>query len=73
MKPEQYSERSDQIDGWSVTVITYKLGDTFHTKVENNYTRGWTSRASGATREESEKKAIDEARAELARTRRMPV
>jgi len=73
MKPQQYSERVIDLDGWPVTIITYKLGDVFHSKIENNFTRGWTSRASASTREEAERQALDEARAELARTRRMPV
>ncbi len=73
MKPEQYSERGIDLDGWPVTIITYKLGDVFHSKIENNFTRGWTSRASASTRDEAERQALDQARAELARTRRMPV
>jgi len=71
VKPEQYSERSIEIDGWPVTITTYKLVDVYHSKLENNFTRGWTTRATATTRGEAEKKAIDDARAELARTRRM--
>jgi hypothetical protein len=67
VKPEEYLERTDEIDGWPVTIISYKLGDQYHAKVENNFTRGWT------TREQAQQRAIDEARVELARTRRLPL
>jgi hypothetical protein len=73
MTPEEYLERTDEIDGWPVTIISYKLGDLYHAKVENNFTRGWTTRASASTRDEALQKAIDEARVELARTRRLPL
>lgn len=73
MKPEHYSERVTEIEGWPVTIIQYKLGDVFHTKIENNFTHGWTSRATGPTRDEAERKAVELARTKLANTRRMTV
>jgi hypothetical protein len=72
-RAEEYSERTIDIDGWQVTLISYRLDGTYHAKVENNATRGWTARASSHNREEAERKAIESARSELAQTRKLPV
>ena len=35
MKPENYSERKVDVDGWEVNLTTYQLGNKWHTKADN--------------------------------------
>ncbi|MGA2593240.1 MAG: hypothetical protein ABSH32_25265 [Bryobacteraceae bacterium] len=73
MKPEEYSERQVEVDGWQVNLTSYKLGDLYHCKADNVSPGAWLARTSGATREEAEQKALDRARQLLSRTRRHEV
>jgi hypothetical protein len=73
MKPEEYSERQVEVDGWKVNLTSYKLGDLYHCKADNVSPGAWLARTSGATREEAEQKALDRARQLLSRTRRHEV
>jgi hypothetical protein len=73
MKADQYSERRLEIEGWPVNVTSYSAGGVFHVKVDNVQPGAAIARAEGATREEAERKALDDARRRLARTRRQPV
>jgi hypothetical protein len=70
MKPEDYSERRVDVEGWQVNLTTYKLGEEYHTKADNVSPGASLARTTGATREEAEQKALDRARQLLARTRR---
>lgn len=70
MKPEAYSERKIEVDGWEVNLTSYKLGETFHCKADNVSPGAWLARATGATREDAEHEALEHARRLLARTRR---
>jgi hypothetical protein len=73
MKPEDYSERQVDMEGWQVNLTTYKLGEVYHTKADNVSPGAWLARTTGATREEAEQKALDRARQLLSRTRRHEV
>ncbi len=73
MKPEQYSERRLEIEGWPVNLSTYKLGDMYYSKADNVSPGACLARATGLTREEAEELALDRARRLLARTRRQEV
>ena len=70
MKPEDYSERRVDVEGWQVNLTTYKLGEEYHTKADNVSPGASLARTTGATREEAEQKALDRARQLLSRTRR---
>jgi len=70
MKPEDYTERQVEVDGWKVNLTSYKLGELYHCKADNVSPGAWLARTSGATREEAEQKALDRARTLLSRTRR---
>ena len=35
MKPEDYSERQVDTDGWQVNLTTYQLGEKWYTKADN--------------------------------------
>ena len=70
MKPEDYSDRRVDVEGWQVNLTTYKLGEEYHTKADNVSPGASLARTTGATREEAEQKALDRARQLLSRTRR---
>ena len=73
MKPEEYSERKVEVDGWQVNLTTYRLGQVYHSKADNVSPGAWLARTTGTTREEAEQKALDRARQLLGRTRRHEV
>ena len=70
MKPEDYSERQVDVEGWQVNLTTYKLGEVYHSKADNVSPGASLARTTGTTREEAEQKALDRARQLLSRTRR---
>lgn len=70
MKPEAYSERQVEVDGWQVNLTSYQLGASFHCKADNVSPGAWLARTTGTTRQEAEQKALERARQLLSRTRR---
>jgi hypothetical protein len=72
VRAEEYSERQLEIAGWPIRLTTYRLGETFHCKVDNVSPGAWVARASGSTREQAEQEAIAIAQRRLLRTRRVP-
>jgi hypothetical protein len=73
MKPEEYSERQTEVEGWKVNITTYRLGEVYHSKADNVSPGAWLARTTGATREEAEQKALERAQQLLSRTRRHEV
>jgi hypothetical protein len=73
MQAEEYSERVVQVEPWQVKLTSYKFGDVYHCKADNVSPGAAMARATGATREEAEQKALDRARQLLSRTRRHDV
>ena len=69
MKVEEYQERKVEVAGWPVNLTSYRVGDVFHCKADNVSPGAALARATGATREEAEKKALDRAGQLLGRTR----
>ena len=69
-KPEEYSERRTHLAGWAVTIVTYRLESTYHTTIDNTDPGAWVVKAQGATREEAESKALQDAEALLANVKR---
>jgi len=68
-KAEEYSERNMQLAGWPVTIVTFRLGSTYHTTIDNTDPGAWVVKAQGATQAEAESKAITEAEALLAKVK----
>lgn len=64
-KPEEYSARKTQLAGWPVTITTYRLGQTYHTTIDNTDPGAWVVKAQGATKQEAEATAMKEAAALL--------
>ena len=73
MKPEEYSERKIEVDGWPVNLITYKLEGKYHCKADNVSPGANLARVVADTKEEAEQKAIARAKELLGRTRRNAV
>lgn len=69
-KPEDYSERKTQLAGWPVTLTSYKLDSVYHTTIDNQDPGAWVVKAQGATRQESESKAVKEAEALLEKVKK---
>ena len=71
MRAEQYQEVRDELAGWPVKVISYKLGDVYHVTVNNVSPGAWIAKTEGATLKEAEDKARAVASERLSRTRRV--
>ena len=71
-KPEDYSERTMELSSWKVRVVTYKLGPTYRTTIDNTDPGAWVVKSQGATKEESEAKAIKEAEALFEKIKKSP-
>ena len=69
-KPEHYTERKTQLAGWPVTIVTYRLGPTYHTTIDNTDPGAWVVKAEGATKEDAEAKALKEAQALLEKVKK---
>jgi hypothetical protein len=70
MKPEHYSERKVDVDGWEVNLTTYQLGDKWHTKADNVSPGAALARIIADTREDAESRALERAKHLLSRTKR---
>ena len=64
-KPEDYSERKTQLAGWPVNIVTYRLGAIYHTTIDNTDPGAWVVKAQGATKQDTEAKALKDAEALL--------
>jgi len=73
MKPENYSERKLEIDGWQVNLTTYQLGDKWHAKADNVSPGASLARIVADSREDAETRVLARARELLSRTRRHAV
>ena len=62
-KPEDYSERTMTLAGWPIRIVTYRLGATYRTTIDNTDPGAWVVKAEGATKAEAEGKALKEAQA----------
>jgi hypothetical protein len=70
-KAEGYSQRHEQLEGWPVRIVSYKLRGSFQCKVDNVDPGAVIARAHGTTREEAEQEAVQKARMRLSLTRRI--
>ncbi len=70
MQAEQYRERKLEVAGWEVNLTSYRLGEQWHSKADNVSPGANLARATGATREEAEDRALRRAEELLGRTKR---
>ena len=61
MRAEQYQERKEQLSGWPVKIISYRLGNTFHVSIHNEEPGAWIVKGEGSSLAEAEGKACKEA------------
>jgi len=69
-KPEDYSERTMQLAGWPIRIVTYRLGATYRTTIDNTDPGAWVVKAEGATKQDAESKALKEAEALLEKVKK---
>ena len=67
MRTEGYSTKILEFDEGSVRLTSYKLGETYHCTADNVDPGARLSRAQGASREEAEERAGQQARKLLSR------
>ena len=73
MKTEEYSERVVEVGGWQCRLTSYKLGNVYHCHADNVSPGANLARATGATKEEAERNALERATELLSRTRKQGV
>jgi hypothetical protein len=69
VKPEDYEERREPHAGWTMHIVSYRLGERFYCTVDDADPGARLSRGEGPTREEAEAQAIAKAKRMLERTR----
>ena len=69
MRAEDYQRRRQELAGWPIGIVSYKLNDRFICEIDNVSPGARLARAEGATREEAERTAMATAEGRLARTR----
>lgn len=69
MKPEEYQTRREAHAGWTMNIVSYRLGNRFHCSVDDVDPGARLSRGEGATRAEAERQAVTKARRLLERTK----
>ncbi|HWY48480.1 MAG TPA: hypothetical protein VNX70_13930 [Bryobacteraceae bacterium] len=73
MKPQNYSERKLEVDGWQLNLTIYQLGDKWHAKADNVSPGAALARIVADSREDAESKALARAKELLSRTKRHSV
>jgi hypothetical protein len=72
MKAEDYTERKEELDGWPVHIVTYRIGGKYYCTIDNVDPGARFARAEGVTREEVERVALEKAKRYLRQTRKFP-
>jgi hypothetical protein len=72
MKAEDYTERKEELDGWPVHIVTYRIGGKYYCTIDNVDPGARFARAEGVTREEVERVALEKAQRYLKQTRKFP-
>ena len=72
MKVEDYTERKEELVGWPVHIVTYRIGQKYCCTIDNVDPGARFARAESATREEAERVALEKAERYLRQTRKFP-
>ena len=70
MKSEEFREQREQLNGWDINIVSYRIGDRYYCTIDNVDPGARFARAEGATREEAEAAAREKAARYLQQTRR---
>jgi hypothetical protein len=69
MRTEDYERREEELSGWPVGIVVYRLGDKWFCEIDNVSPGARIARAEAASREEAEREAKAAATRRLARTK----
>lgn len=69
MKAEEHRERKEQIGRWPINVVSYRIGTEWICTVDNVSPGANIARATGTSRDEAERQAIEKAKERVAQTR----
>jgi hypothetical protein len=69
MRAEGYQRRRQELAGWPVVIVSYRLGARFVCEIESAGAGTRLARAEGVSREEVEREAMASGSERLARTR----
>ena len=69
-KVSDHQERLLELEGWKARLISYRIGDIFHAKVDNVDPGANVARASGSDRDQVEAHVIQVAQERFQATRR---
>ena len=72
MKAEEFTRRSQELEGWEIVIETYRLGETYFATISSADAGARFARAQGGSRDEAERVALDKATHWLGQTRRFP-
>jgi hypothetical protein len=72
MKSEDFSERRQELSGWQINIVSYRIGERYYCTIDNVDPGARFARAEGTTREEAEVAALEKATRYLQQTRRFP-
>lgn len=70
LKAEEYRERREEISGWPIRIVSYRIGQRCYCAIDNVDPGARLARGEGRTREEAETVALEKVRQYLPRTRR---
>ncbi len=70
MKAEDHQRRRQTVEGWEISITSYRIGETHYCHIDNVSPGATIARASGPTREAAETEALEKATKRLAATRR---
>ena len=71
MKAEQYQEKKEQLSGWPVRIVSYRLGAQWFVSVRNEEPGAWIVKEQGASLQEVESRTRQRAAEYLSKTRRL--
>jgi len=73
MKPENYAERTVEVEGWRVRLISYELDGQYHCTADNVSPGANLARVVAESKEVAESQALAIAAEKLGRTKRHTV
>ena len=70
MKAEEYKEQKEQLAGWPVKIISYRVGTVYHVSIHNEEPGAWIVKGDGPNLADVESKARKEAADSLSKIKR---
>jgi len=70
LKAEDHERRQETLEGWDITITSYRIGDKHYCHIDNVSPGATIARSEGETRQEAEKIALAKAGERLAKTKK---